>query len=490
MIPRFKFSGFRRKRLSSLLGLTLDGSRFEGVVLRRTNGSLQIQRSFSVSLSLDPLTADAELVGREIRNHLDAAGVRERNCVLGLPLKWALTTHVAVPELPEADEASFLALEAERGFPCDVQTLMVANLSCRSPAGRQQAILVGIAKTQLTALEKALRAAKLKPVSFSLGLNALSRPAGGRDSREGVLALAIGESQVGLQITTGGGVAALRAVDGALESEGGRRVFHADLVAREARITLGQLPPDLRDTVRQLRIFGPRDLAQQLADEMELRLEAMGVKIEVVTRYAPAEFGLQLPSETPVSAALSLAAEKLAGRDTPLEFLPPRVTAWQQVTRRYSSGRLRWTAAAAGSVGVLVAGAFLYQQWQISRLSAQWTAMRLKVEDIKKVRQQTRQFTPWYDDSIRGLTILRQITSAFPEEGVVSAKTIEIHDLSGVSCNGVAKDNQALLRTMERLSASPGVSEFHRANIRGRTPIQFSFDFRWNPPSPGANKKD
>src|SRR6266403_2045660 len=91
----------KRQRLTSVLGLALDGSRLDGVVLQRTNGSLQIQQSFSVSLSLDPLTADAELVGREIRNHLDAAGIRERRCVVGLPLKWALTTNAEVPDLPE-----------------------------------------------------------------------------------------------------------------------------------------------------------------------------------------------------------------------------------------------------------------------------------------------------------------------------------------------------------------------------------------------------
>src|SRR6266403_1205591 len=91
----------RKQRLNSLLGLALDGGRLEGMVLRRTNGSLAVQQSFSVALSLDPLTNDPELVGREIRNHLDAAGVRERHCVVGLPLKWALTTHAEVPDLPE-----------------------------------------------------------------------------------------------------------------------------------------------------------------------------------------------------------------------------------------------------------------------------------------------------------------------------------------------------------------------------------------------------
>src|SRR3954447_11800678 len=115
----------KNQRLSGLLGLTLDGSRLDGVTLRRVDGSLQVQQTFSVSLSLDPLTADAELVGREIRNHFDAAGVSERRCIVGVPLKWALTTHIELPDLPEADAASFLQIEAERSFPSDVQTLQV-----------------------------------------------------------------------------------------------------------------------------------------------------------------------------------------------------------------------------------------------------------------------------------------------------------------------------------------------------------------------------
>ena len=68
----------KRKKLSSVLGLALDGSRLEGVVMRRVNDALHVHQSFSAVLTLDPLTAAPELVGREIRNHLDAAGVRDR----------------------------------------------------------------------------------------------------------------------------------------------------------------------------------------------------------------------------------------------------------------------------------------------------------------------------------------------------------------------------------------------------------------------------
>ena len=47
MKPDFKFKFRKRKRLTTLLGLALDGSRLDGVVLRRVNGSLSILGSLS-----------------------------------------------------------------------------------------------------------------------------------------------------------------------------------------------------------------------------------------------------------------------------------------------------------------------------------------------------------------------------------------------------------------------------------------------------------
>ena len=62
---------FKSKRASSILGLALDGNRLEAVVLRRSNGTLQVRQTLSAPLALSPLTDDAELAGREIRNALD-----------------------------------------------------------------------------------------------------------------------------------------------------------------------------------------------------------------------------------------------------------------------------------------------------------------------------------------------------------------------------------------------------------------------------------
>ncbi len=93
----------KKQRASSVLGLSLDGNRLEGVVLRRANGSLVVQKTISASLSLDPLTNDPELVGREIQNHLEKAGIRERRCAVCVPLNWVLTLQTKLPDLPAAD---------------------------------------------------------------------------------------------------------------------------------------------------------------------------------------------------------------------------------------------------------------------------------------------------------------------------------------------------------------------------------------------------
>ena len=470
-----KINFAKRKKLTSLLGLSLDGSRLEGVVLKRTNGSLQQQHAFAVTLSLDPLTAAPELVGREIRNQLDAVGVRERHCVVGVPVKWALTAHTELPKLADADAESLLQLEAERGFPSDPATLRLSNSSCPLPGDKQLVTMAGISNGQLATLEQVLAAAKLKPVSFSFGLSALQPPAPG-----GVLALAIGESQVSLQITSGGGVAALRALEGAIENESGRRVLQPDLVGREARITLGQLPAGVREGVKAVRIFGPRELAQSLADEMELRFEPMGLNVEVVAAYASNEFGVTLPPDVSLSAAFSLAARWLTGQAPEFEFLPPKPTAWQQLNKQYASGKLRTAGAVGAAVGLIAGGLFAYQQFELMSLRSQWSRMSAEVRELESFQVQIRQYRPWFDDSFRSLSILRQVTTAFPEDGVVTAKLVDIREGGVVSCSGNARDNAALLRMLTKLQAADNITDLKMGPMRGKAPMQFTFDFHWN----------
>jgi hypothetical protein len=240
------------------------------------------------------------------------------------------------------------------------------------------------------------------------------------------------------------------------------------------------LPAELRQTVSGIRIFGPRDLALQLADELDLRLESFGLKAEPVTRYAAGEFEGKLAADAPVGPAVSLAAETLAERRRVFEFLPPRLTTWEQLSSRYASGRLRTGLTVAGAAASLVGGAFFYQQCQLWALEAQWARIAPAVTKLEVVSKKINQYRPWFDETVRGLTLLRCLAQAFPEDGTVTAKTVEIRDLKTVICTGTARNYQALLKTVQNLRSQPQVRDANLGPTRGQSPsLQFSFSFAW-----------
>ena len=467
----------KRRPMSSLLGLALDGTHLEGAVVRQQNGALQLAQTFTATLALDPLTNEPELVGREILNHLESAGIRERCCVVAIPLKWALTAQTSIPPIPEADVAGFLQIESERGFPCDVATLRVAASRSTVPPGQSQATLVGIPVGHLERLEQALRAARLKPLSFVPGITALQPPSDERS--HGVLALVLGEDQASLQVTGGGGVAALRVLDGVLETNTSQPTVHAELVARETRITLGQLAPECRAAVKRIRIFGPPGLVRQLAAEMSPHFESPELAIEKVTHYMPSEFGVPFPTGIAVSAAFSLAARFLTGHTPCLEFLPPYVSPWKRLARQCASGKLQAAGAVAAALLLLACGVFGIQQWLLFSLNAQWEKMSATAGELETVQQQIQQYRPWFDEALTSLTLLRELTLAFPEDGSVTAKTVEIRNQNAISCAGTARDHTALLQALARVRAVEDVHDVKVEQIRGKTPLQFTFAFQY-----------
>ena len=257
---------FKKQRASSVLGIAIDGNRLEAVVVRRSLGSLQVRKAVSAEMALAPLTGDPELVAREIRNHLEAAGVRENRCVVCLPLTWVLTLQSKVPEMSGADLDSYLQIEAERGFTSGHESLFITRSLFKAPNGDQYATQLAVPRNQLDTLERVLRAAKLKPLAFATGISSTQSPS--QQPNQRVFTLALSNHGLELQVTGGGGIIALRSLDAAGEIEGTHRRVSADLVARELRITLGQLPGGFSEGPGPIKVFGEGDMARQFITDI------------------------------------------------------------------------------------------------------------------------------------------------------------------------------------------------------------------------------
>jgi hypothetical protein len=282
-----------------------------------------------------------------------------------------------------------------------------------------------------------------------------------------------------MQISCGGGVVNLRTLDGAYEQVGAGRELQTEHIARELRITLGQLPHEVREAMKCVRVFGRSEAATELAEELHEPAKDWGLKIEHVRDHPAAECGVKIPPGTAVSAALSVAVRRLADGEG-MEFLPPKVSAWQRFSERYSSGKLAYAGAGAGAVAAIILLAFLVQQIVLWNWQSKWGRIEKPVTELTQMRDQIRLYRPWFDDSVRTLSILKRLTEAFPETGAVSAKTIELRDPARVTCSGTARNREALFAAVDQLRmATNQVADIHIETTRGSTPLEFTFNFRW-----------
>jgi hypothetical protein len=74
---------------------------------------------------------------------------------------------------------------------------------------------------------------------------------------------------------------------------------------------------------------------------------------------------------------------------------------------------------------------------------------------------------------------MRQLTTAFPEDGSVTAKTVEIREMKTVACSGNADSYAALMRTVRQLGTNSGITDL-LSQTRGKSPTQFSFEYHVN----------
>jgi hypothetical protein len=308
-----------------------------------------------------------------------------------------------------------------------------------------------------------LETAGCRMVSLSLGLNRLVPVS----TAPGAMHFLSNGTHVDLVIAAGGGIAALRSLSGSASQ--GEDVFDVAGFCREVRITLGGLPDAVRQQIRQAHFGGPRPTAELLCDKTRDQLQRMGVE--------PAKIDSEAEQS---NVAVEAAEHFLKEEPVAFEFVPPQTKRWQVLLQRFDNRRRRGLVAGAVLLLLLPILAFIIQSRIESGLQDEWNGMKRKVSDLDALQQNIRKYRPWFDPAPENLIILEGVVSAFPEQGDVWAKTIQITEGPKVTCTGFAKTHAALLALHDRLRARPEVSTLQVQQERGENPIQFSLTFKWD----------
>jgi hypothetical protein len=447
-----------KQRSQSVLGLCLTEDRLHAVVVHRRKDAPVAGPSASTALTLPMEGLDPERVGETLREFLKSAGLRERTCVVALPAGWVMSQTVLLPAgITPADRDSFLEIEAEKGFPCDLGELQMAR-SVFGAGAAEHVTQLAVRRVRLAQLGAVLAAADLSPVSITVGV--LSPVGQVAPVRTGRITVTTETTGAVVTITAGGGLVAFRSLVAG----------PADALARELRITVEQIPSELRAELKELALLGDESLVAALKGAM-----AGWAKNMDFTLLPPAAKDVAVADQL----ALAIATRWLETGSSALEFLPPRPSRWSVWLSRYSSKRVGVGVLVAAACLVLLIGLFGWQEYRRASLRARWQAMATQVTALQGVQTNIRNFRPWYDATYRDLRIFRTVTESFPDNGSVTAKSVEIRAPATVAISGTATDNTALLRTLDLLRKAKEVRALKVEQILGKTPLQFTVNFRW-----------
>lgn len=446
---------FKPKPIQSLLGLAIRGNRLTAAVAKRINGAVRFSSYATVELSSSPWTDDPELAGQEIRTFLDQREIRENRCLLCLPLNIAMTVSVELPDLSDGDLQSYLELQAESEFPFGIEDFQLASAVYRAPDQSRYATLAAIPKNRIEHIQQVLQHARLRPVSLVLGL-----AEAGKDTQ---LVLDVQPDHVDLSVRCGEGFAVIRSLEGVSNFAKDSVAQDCSPLCREIRITLSQLPGNLRQNLAAA-ICHSAEISSDWRQSLERGLAGMG--FQTVFREGQ-------------HSALESAVKARLANQRALEFLQPKRRPFRIFAEKASSQRNVWIGGSVGTLVFLVVAIFYFQGWRLKALEREWNGMAEKVKTLEIKQSKIRQFRPWYDNSAPSLQIARQLAESFPKEGSVWLKSIEIKENRQVRCAGSARDNQDRLDLISRLRAADNIHELATPNITAK---QFDFKFVWDPP--------
>lgn len=455
----------KRWQTRAALAVTVESGRIAVNLVRRENGGSRVVQSFVLPLGADALVADPQKTGEELAAHLRASAIRERRCVVCIPAGWAITTATDVPGISPEDLRGYLELRAESEFPVPVADLRLAHCVYLLPDGKQRATVVAVPAKRIEAVERMLDIAGCRAVSISLGLDGCMPES---DGSAGLHFLANG-THVDLVIAAGGGIAALRSLSGPAKM--GTPPFDANAFSREVRITLGGLPETVRQQIREANFSGSPS-AETLRTQISPQLSRMGiVTVPPPARGAAGHSG----------AALEAVQHHLREEPIVFEFVPPQVSRWQTVFQRFDSRRRRWILLAAIALLVLPVTAFLIRSSTESHLEGEWNAMRKNVGELENLQLKLRQFRQWFDPAPQTVQALEALAAAFPDQGDVWAKSIQLGEGSKVTCSGFARNQAGFDALRDRLRSRSDVTGLQVQQVRGDNPVQFSLTYKWEP---------
>jgi Tfp pilus assembly protein PilN len=429
----------------SMLCLVVSPPEIKIQYLTKTSAGLTTQ-VHRLTPSLRLTADDPELVGRELRQLMQQAGIPRRKAIVLLPSAWFQSLQVPLEGIPAEDQDSYVHLQAERFFGT-VDAHQFSHQIVTFPDGRAMALAIAFPSERMAAVTAALRVAGLPPLLLA-PLATFPAPPDGDGT---VISLSSNHLEVGIFVH--GIPVAFRSLAAETSPE---------TLVRELRLTLSGSGCTSRKLFFNMPVQEPlSSLLRQSGFQQHTLPEPWDGS------YAGAGAAMlcmqekgTLPYSIQVAPAMNALGALLHSR------------------RRLFTG----LAVVAGLVALILLvaiGRTGYCRYLEMKLAKQ----QPQVEKLETIRVATSRMSPWVRANPEMLMTLKRIIDAFPDEGTVWLERLDIRASNEVFLTGSARNTTAWYSVQEKLSKTSGVEKFRMQQLRvgeKGAGLQFSVTFVWD----------
>jgi Tfp pilus assembly protein PilN len=497
---------------NKVLGLSVGERGVLACELARSGRATQVTRLAEFDYPAGTSPDNGAEVGKALADFLRSRRFSAKRTVIGLPLRWAVVKPKEVPPVDPSAVSSMLLLQAEREFALEPQDLVYEYAGESDPSAARTLLLLAVHRKRVDAVVAMAEAAGLNVEGVTLSAVALAAETG-RQLAHGGAVLHVAPGTAELAIHHGGQPRALRhlrapaaagagaagSVPLATAAESGEIPAAPEAPAEPPRFSdaATALTPELRQVLSlmpqngtaaptELVVWdgiGLGDAPSRWGDLLHVAVRAQSLDSLGVTVSADAGDGTAPPGGGRYAAAVALALEGLRGGGVVTDLLHSRLVPKKE--RRVG----RWTVWAV-VLGVTFVSAIVFAVFDLSsqRREVEETKARLKslqpqLQEAKAAIDRTTFAQRWTNKDPKALSLLRDVTVAFPEGGRVWATSLILQADGRVTLGCRATSDDAPGALLKRLRDGKKFTEVQLGNTqpggKGSGEVSFTITFRY-----------
>lgn len=446
-----------------LLGLALDDCGVVATELCIRGGRPEIRRTGELSWDREFSSETVVELGHRLRQFLREQGFTAKKAVVGLAAKWILAKEVEAPPATPEVLAGMLSIQAERAFSLNAEELVFDYCGKTSTTQKSQVLLLAARRQIVDQVKELVAAAGIQVQSITVSAFAC----GSRTSENGSACrygLYTRPTYCEFWAQTNGSPQFIKHIPLGVNGDPcGYAGLLTTAIQRQILLSSRQ-----DQAPHHVAAFDACGLPGETLARLNERLGPNQISVRD-GRSGLLAAGVRIPSGVEANQGVVAAAVALTGvgPERPVvDFLNPRIGEEKKADHK------RFFIGAAGVLAVCLIGLGLWLlDWQndrrdIAAYKQQLADMEKDLAVAKDVVARLTYASSWGATDPRFLCCLREITQAFPEEGVVWATSLALNESGVGSVVGKLTNESSFYEVFDKIDRNPAFTNTKLIHIR------------------------